>query len=166
MKIMKKKENRFVFDTSGFIYLNYFRNFGEIYTTKSVISEVKDRFSRFKIAAIPIEVASPRKESLEKVKNVAVKTGDVDKLSLTDLEVIALAYEIKGTIVSDDRNVQNVAKILGISFLSLFNKGISKVIVWGKKCEGCGRFFSSRKKKCPFCGRKLKKIIKKFRMVE
>ena len=149
-----------VLDTSAIIYLSDFRKFEEIFTVEEVLEEVKDRISSLKLSSLNLKVEEPERESLEIVKNAARETGDLEKLSETDLKVIALAKEKDCTIISDDRSVQNVAEKLGIKYISIFSKKISKLIAWGKYCKNCKKFFEG--KVCPVCGSKLVRRPKEF----
>ncbi len=154
-----------VLDTSAIIYLNDFRSFNEILSVEEVLEEVKDKISRIKLSALNLKVEEPKEKFLEEVKRIATETGDIEKLSSTDLKVLALAREENCTIISDDRNIQNVAKKLGIKFISIFNKKISKFIVWGKYCRNCKRF--SEDEICSICGSKTErkpKIAKKIKI--
>ena len=68
-----------------------------IYTVPSVIEEVKDpnARSRLEVTVIPfLTIQSPKPESLAFVANFARRTGDYAILSRTDIEVLALSYEL------------------------------------------------------------------------
>jgi len=149
---------RVVLDTSAIIYLQDFRKFDEIFIPTLVVEEVKDKLSTIKLEALNAKKLEPQKNFLEEVKAIAKKTGDLEKLSNTDLQVLALAKELNATIISDDYNVQNVAKRLGIEFLPVFSKGIKKIFFWKKYCPSCKKFFKSNLKECPICGTKLKRL--------
>lgn len=100
-----------------------------------------------------MEEASP--ESVEEVKEAARKTGDIHKLSDTDIKVLAKALdEIKKgnevVLVTDDYAIQNVAMSLGIRFDGILHRQISKEFKWVKVCRGCGRRIESEI--CPVCG--------------
>ncbi|MEM5800450.1 MAG: ribonuclease VapC [Candidatus Aenigmatarchaeota archaeon] len=154
---------RVVIDTSGLIYLNYFRTFEEIFTVPEVIEEVKDRLTSLKVSGLNLKVENPSRESIKEVKKIAKETGDLEKLSKTDLKLLALAKEKELVIVSDDRNVQNVAEKIGIKYISIFSKKITKLITWKKYCKNCKKFFQG--KVCPICGMKLIKIPKKTKYI-
>ena len=150
-----------VLDTSAIIYLQDFRKFEEIFTTNSVVAEVKDRISSLKLPALNAKILEPDKKFVNEVKDVAKKTGDLEKLSATDIEVLALAKELNATLISDDRNVQNVAERIGIAYVSLFSKKIKELFVWGKFCPGCKKFLDNKFAQCPICGSDLKRIPRK-----
>jgi UPF0271 protein len=150
---------RVVLDTSAIIYLNDFRKFDEIFTVDSVIREVKDRITAMKLPGLKLKIFEPEKETVQKIKSVARETGDLEKLSETDVEVLAAAVESNSTIISDDRNIQNVAEKLGIKYISVFSEKITKLITWKNYCRNCKKFFE--KKVCPVCGSKLARVPKK-----
>ncbi|MEM7821307.1 MAG: PIN domain-containing protein [Candidatus Aenigmatarchaeota archaeon] len=145
---------RVVLDTSSLIYLTDFRNFEEMFTVNSVIEEVKDRMTKMKLSALEIKVVEPKKEIIEEIKKIAIETSDLKKLSSTDIEVLALAKEKNCTIISDDRNIQNVAEKIGIGYVSIFSEKIKKLITWGNYCKNCKKYFE-KEKECPICGEKL-----------
>jgi UPF0271 protein len=147
-----------VLDTSAIIYLQDFRKFEEIFIPSLVVEEVKDRLSTMKLEALNAKTLEPNKKFLEEVKSVAKKTGDLEKLSRTDIQVLALAKELKATIISDDYNIQNVAKKLNIQFFPVFSKGIKEMFFWKKFCPACKRYFKKNLKECPICGTKLKRV--------
>ncbi|NJE04869.1 hypothetical protein E3E36_01615 [Thermococcus sp. M36] len=126
-------------------------------TTPKVVDEVKDPESRLflegLISAGKVRVLVPSKESLEAVRKAAKKTGELGELSETDVEVLALAYELEGVLFTDDYNLQNIAKTLGIEFKTL-KRGIKRVIHWNYVCIGCGKRFSEMPQEgvCPDCG--------------
>lgn len=150
-------------DTSGLIYLNDFRIFEEIFTVPEVIDEIKDKFTSLKLSSLKIKVVKPLEKEVKEIKEIAKETGDLEKLSETDLKVLALAKEKNLTIISDDRNIQNVAEKLKIKYVSVFSKKITKLIVWRKYCKNCKKFFEGYK--CPICGGQLIKIAKKSKYI-
>lgn len=150
---------RVVLDTSAIIYLNDFRKFDEIFTVDSVVKEVVDKISEMKLTSLKLKILEPKKETIQKVESVAKSTGDLEKLSKTDLEILAAAVESDSIIISDDRNIQNVAEKLGIGYISIFNKKITKLIIWKNYCRNCKKFFENDL--CPVCGSKLARVAKK-----
>ena len=140
----------------------------EGFTTPKVIEEVKDPESRLflesLISAGKVKVLVPSKESVEAVVEAARKTGELNELSEADIEVLALAYELKATLLTDDYNLQNIAKTLGIPFKTL-KRGIKRVIRWNYVCIGCGKRFSEMPPEgvCPDCGSPVKLIPRKKR---
>jgi len=137
-------------------------------TTPKVIEEVKDPESRLLleslISAGKVRVMVPSKDSIEKIKEKALETGELGELSDADIEILALAYELKGELFTDDYNLQNIATLLGLKFRTL-KKGIKKVIKWRYVCVGCGKKFETQPPDdvCPDCGSKVRLLPKKKR---
>lgn len=146
-----------VLDTSTIIYLSDFRKFDEMLTVQDVIEEVRDRITAMKLSGLKLKIIEPKKESIEEIKKVAGETGDLEKLSKTDLKILALAKENKCTIISDDYNIQNVAERIGINYISIFSKKITKLIKWKKFCKNCKKYFE-KEKFCSVCGEKLIRV--------
>jgi UPF0271 protein len=124
-------------------------------TVPEVVAEILDEASAlyFSVKNLRVEEASP--ESVEEVRMAARKTGDIHKLSETDIKVLAKAVdEIKKgnevVLVTDDYAIQNVAMSLGIKFDGILHRQISKEFKWVKVCRGCGRRIESEI--CPVCG--------------
>ncbi len=124
-------------------------------TIPEVVSEIIDENSKlyFSVKNLIVEPAS--EESVKKVISVAKDTGDVHKLSETDIKLLAKALdELKRgnevVLVTDDYAIQNVAMKLGINFEGVIQKKISKGYKWVKVCSGCGRKIKSDI--CPVCG--------------
>ena len=101
------------------------------------------------------------KDSVEKVTEVARKSGDLGRLSPVDLAVLALAVDTRGTILTDDYSIQNVSRIMGIPFRPVGTAGISKVEKWNYQCIGCGKWFKEKIDECPICGSGMKAHRKK-----
>lgn len=69
-----------------------------IVTLPSVISEIRDQQTRTRLETtiLPfLQLQTPKRESVTFVANFARKTGDYSVLSKTDIEGIALAYDIE-----------------------------------------------------------------------
>ncbi len=68
----------------------------QIYTTYSVLEEIKEKEVRQKIRTfLPnLRFKNPTKKSMKILRSFAKKTGDFVSLSKTDLEVIALAVDV------------------------------------------------------------------------
>ena len=137
-------------------------------TTPKVVEEVKDPQSRLflegLISAGKVRVLVPLEESVKAVKKASKKTGELNELSDADIEILALAYELDGVIFTDDYNIQNIAKTLGIEFKTL-KRGIKRVIHWNYVCIGCGKRFKEMPPDgiCPDCGSPVKLIPKRRR---
>ncbi len=118
-----------------------------------------------------LEFDTPEEGDLDQVMEAARRTGDIQLLSPTDMELLALCLKHQGTLVSDDYAIQNLCSQLGLQVISLSEKGIREKFKWTLRCRGCGRFFedepgsvkkSSTGKRtprdCPVCGSLLKVV--------
>lgn len=63
------------------------------------------------LLGVRIQIFSASNESIEKVRSAAERTGDIDRLSPTDSQVLALALELSAPLISDDYSIQNVSKV-------------------------------------------------------
>ncbi|WP_269479064.1 NOB1 family endonuclease [Archaeoglobus veneficus] len=128
---------------------------GNAVTIPEVVEEVKDEESKLYFSLHDVRVEEASSKNVERVVEVAKKTGDVHKLSNTDVKLIAKALDElergeKVVIVSDDYSIQNIAKLLGIEIETVVHPGISKAFKWVKVCRGCGRRLTADV--CPVCG--------------
>jgi UPF0271 protein len=148
----------------------------EQFIVPAVIDEVRDRSARLRIStAVDIgilKVALPSKESKDKVITQSTRLGDIDSVSDTDIDVLALAFDLISTgkkcfLVTDDYAVQNVANQLGIPFKTLATKGIKYQFLWRLYCPACGRFYPPdlMENVCPVCGTLLKRRVAKKKMI-
>ncbi len=129
--------------------------YSHMVTVPEVVAEILDEASAlyFSVKDLKVEEASP--ESVEEVVAAAKETGDIHKLSETDVKVLAKALDErkKGrdvVLVTDDYAIQNVAIKLGINFEGIIQRKITREFRWVKVCRGCGRKIDSDI--CPICG--------------
>jgi UPF0271 protein len=159
-----------VLDTSAFIVgFDPFSVSEDQYTVpmlKEEIIEGSMPWVRFKTAVESgkLKVKKPSKAFMEKVKATATSIGETFFLSETDLQVLALALELKTSgyspvIASDDYSIQNVANKMGIKFTSLATFGIRFQLKWVRYCPACRRKYPAdyKSKKCKICGTELKR---------
>ncbi|MCW4010818.1 MAG: ribonuclease VapC [Candidatus Bathyarchaeota archaeon] len=111
-----------------------------------------------------LKIFSPSKEATDKAEAFAASVGDSFFLSQADIQVLALALEIKERgdcpqIVTDDYSIQNVATKLGMGFVSLATFGIRRLLNWIRYCPACHRTYPAnyKGKECTVCGTKLKR---------
>ena len=124
-------------------------------TIPEVVDEIKDEKSKFYFSLLDIRVEEPTEESVREVEEVARRTGDIHKLSKTDLKLLAKTLdEVKEgrevVLVTDDYSIQNVAMELGLRIENIIQPTISKAFKWVKVCRGCGRRIDGDV--CPICG--------------
>jgi len=159
-----------VLDTSAFIAGFDPFSIGEEQYTISGVKEELIRSSmpwvRFKTAmeSGKLKVRTPGKTFLEKVKASAAVMGNTFFLSETDLQVLALALELKARgytplIATDDYSIQNVANQMGLEFASLATFGIRFRLQWMRYCPACHRKYPAgyKSKTCEVCGTELKR---------
>lgn len=105
-----------------------------------------------------LTIHMPSQAALNVVRTIAQQSGDDRRLSIADIEVVALALDInkehykEAIILSDDYSIQNVASILHIKFEGFMHKEITKKFKWVSRCPGCGKQFNEITKICPICG--------------
>lgn len=109
---------------------------------------------------------APSSPSMTVVQETSSKVGDLGVLSNADLEVLALALDLKNnglspTIVSDDYAVQNVSETLGIEHTSLATLGIIRKFDWIYYCPACFRKYATEEagQTCRICGTRLKRKV-------
>lgn len=155
---------RLVIDTSMILHSNLDFSEGGYLMSISVLDEIHDENSRIAVhSAIKnkkIRIKNPRNFYVKKVIEKAKETGDLENLSIADIDVIALGIENNIPIITDDYAIQNVAKKLGLKFETFVQEGIKRRIYWKKVCEGCGREYAMNIKICKVCGSMLKKVAK------
>jgi len=124
-------------------------------TIPEVVQEVIDESSTIYLSVKDLRIESASEKNLEFVRKVSKKTGDIYRLSETDLKLLAKAIDEreKGNevvLVTDDYSIQNVAMALGIDFENVVQEKITKGFKWVRVCRGCGRKVSEET--CPICG--------------
>lgn len=150
---------KFVLDTS--LFLIEFPLSGDLFTTPAVVAELVDLRSKCRyesLLAQGLMVQEPSKEARAIVQDTARQVGDAERLSAADAEIIALALDIGGTLISDDFAVQNVSQALSVTVQPALQRRAKKR-VWRFRCSGCGRFFREPGT-CRFCGSQIKRTIK------
>jgi len=148
---------KFVLDSSALLSGKDFR--GELYTTPEALKEVKKIGMTPQLEAlfsVRVSITSPSRESINAVKEEAKKTGDVKRLSPTDVGILALAKELSAVVLTDDYSIQNLAKELGLEYRGVAISEIKEKIYWEYRCRGCGKFWEEWYNFCPICGSKLK----------
>lgn len=162
----------YVFDASAIIGGFSSKEF-QNYITASVISEIKDLKSKIILESAVEEgsilIMEPESVDIKNVSDIITKSGDVLRLSNTDKNLIALAFKLKREsydpmVVTDDYSMQNVLKIVGITYRSVLTEGIKGIYGWVKVCKGCKKDYPPEYAfdECEICGtRIIKKRIKK-----
>jgi len=157
-------------DTSAFIAgFDPFSISEEEYTVPLVRSEITGNsmaWVRFKTAVDSgkLKVVTPKRIFMDKVKAAAKVVGDKFFLSDADLQVLALALELKTKgysplVATDDYSIQNVANQMKIKFASLATFGIRFRLEWVRYCPACHRRYPPdyNFEICEVCGTRLKR---------
>lgn len=167
---MYEKRKVLVIDTSAFISgfdpsaINE-----EAYSVSRVGDEllegsiVKMRFNA-SIESGRLKLINPSAKYIDIAKEASREVGDLSFLSEADIEVLALAIQLKycgfeAVVLTDDYSIQNVAEKLELNFAPLANLGISYHLSWLYYCPACGRKYPPDRKiiLCENCGMQLKR---------
>ena len=124
---IKTKSKIFILDTSAILSgkpINL--DDATMVTTPSVSRELKPGGRDHQAFQFLMEkgllIHSPSKESTREINNISLETGDIDRLSDADKELLALALDVKRdrkkqpVIITDDYSIQNMAHVLNIEF--------------------------------------------------
>ena len=106
---------RLIFYTAaGILSGKYDLTSNGIFVPSSVLDEIrKGKIGRLvSLSTDTIKVVEPDSKYLEKVRNAAVSTGDIDRMSNTDIDAVALALQLSGILVTDDYSMQNTTVAL------------------------------------------------------
>lgn len=99
---MTPKVEHLIVDTSAFIKNTQLQNIAEnLVTVEDVVHEIKSKRQLRRLVVLPydLKLKDIDPESLSLVKEFAKQTGDYPSLSLTDLKVLALTYQLHKEIV-------------------------------------------------------------------
>jgi len=149
-------------DTSALFSLEQVPTGWEAFVTQGVLDELEkygDRRADHLLSVLKVSQATSR--TVDTVRKAAKGTGDSARLSPVDVEVLALALELKASVVTDDYSIQNLAAVLGVEYVPVGLKGITKVIRWNYLCTGCGKVFKEEHPDCPVCGSPLRTTRRK-----
>jgi UPF0271 protein len=156
----------YVLDANAFYLGLSFLAFTKSYTTSLVFDEVRHLKGSYSLLETLVEtdnlmIVNPDEVYISRVRAVAIKSGDSVRLSKSDISVLALAYQLKKPLISDDFSVENTAKLLRISILPLGTSGIKHIRKWISYCRTCGKCYGSYFTECLICGNKLKRRFKR-----
>ena len=142
----------YILDSSAFI--NEYHTTEKVATVPLVREELEGesayRYDALEGAGMHIHI--PNEATIEAVERAARESGDEGVLSETDVRLIATAFELDATLVTDDYAMQNVAGRLDIDIELINQDGIEELRNWIFKCQGCGREFDEEHDRCPICG--------------
>nr|XP_004057939.1 RNA-binding protein NOB1 isoform X1 [Gorilla gorilla gorilla] len=84
-----------------------------IYTIQEVVTEIRDKATRRRLAVLPYELRfkEPLPEYVRLVTEFSKKTGDYPSLSATDIQVLALTYQLEAEFVGVSHLKQEPQKV-------------------------------------------------------
>ncbi|XP_022181778.1 RNA-binding protein NOB1 [Myzus persicae] len=108
------KIEHLVVDTAGFIDKAPLQDFGlNIHTIQEVVNEVTNKRQKTDLSVLPytLNIKTVFPEHIQFVVDFSKKTGDYPNLSVTDIKVIALAYQIhKENYGTDNLRTEPISK--------------------------------------------------------
>ena len=146
----------YILDAS--VFFSSFPAGPDSFTTPSVEGELEDLASKCRfdlLADQGMQVRAPNPLAVGNIREASRLSGDLPVLSETDIDLLALATELGGTIVTDDFAIQNVAIHLEIPVLPVHQRTAVKR-TWKYRCPGCGRYYKDTGD-CPVCGAAIKR---------
>lgn len=149
----------FVLDTSAIYSATDYPANTVLYSTPMVIRELR-RVYRTERAELFVQtrlrIVEPGRDNVDWIRKKAEQTGDIARLSPTDIEVLSLARELGAVLVTEDYSMQNIAEAAGIEFTSLYLPPIKDYVEWDIKCVSCGAISEEKDaKECRICGGRL-----------
>jgi rRNA maturation endonuclease Nob1 len=114
-------------------------------------------------------VQKPREYYTKIAEEKSKLTGDINVLSRTDVELVALALELKKTtnneitLYTNDYSMENLCSELNLKFKTLYKNGIKAKIHFEVFCPYCKTIYKSEdlNRTCDRCGLKLKRRFSK-----
>jgi len=148
--------DKIVVDTSSILAGFQFDGTREYFISPLAADEIKRGKKKEELDGLierkTLKVLAPSLQTMDKVTVGAQESGDINRLSRADIEIVALALELNAVMISDDYSIQNLAKKMNISFLPFGKKAIREEFRWTYRCKGCGKFYEEEQPDCPICG--------------
>lgn len=140
-----------------------------LFTTGSVVREIGRRKPRLMalieefISSGALKVRDPQRGSVNRIIKSAEDSGDAPRLSPTDIDVLALTYELSeeglsASLLTNDISMQNTAHVAGLNATGSFAKA-KTYITWMYYCPACHHRFQRPPPDmvCPYCGARIKR---------
>lgn len=109
----------------------------DLVTVPEVIDELKSREARQGLQAHQVDTQTCSDKSLEKVKE---KSNEINSLtSETDEKLLALALDLDASVITDDKELQNLGLHLGIDIEGFFDEVPEEKLSWEIRCTSCGK---------------------------
>ncbi|MFX0173220.1 MAG: NOB1 family endonuclease [Candidatus Hodarchaeota archaeon] len=168
MNVTPTEQNIYVLDATAFIGFNFpilmepkvFPN-ATFFTTSSVASELKDFRSKMNLRSMKesglLQFNTPNPEILHEITKKIKMIDPQSTLSDVDKDILTLALQLKGILITNDFAVQNIAYFLKIPIKSINGKKITNFRKWQLKCRSCGKNLEIYFQTCPHCGGQLKR---------
>ncbi len=115
---------------SAVILNNFNFSFDEniYFTTNEVLDEIIDLRSKQLVESGlkqgKIKIREPKKESIKLIKKTAKELSIMYKLSMADISILSLAFDLKFPLLTDDYSMQKVCLKLNLDFDSVFRNKI------------------------------------------
>jgi rRNA maturation endonuclease Nob1 len=164
--LTKNKAISFILDSTAFIRLDFpilqsLEN-ARFFTTPSVKEELKDFRSRMNLDTMlhtnKLTFVSPDPKKIKTITERLRKIDPIRKLSHTDIEILTLAWEENGVLITNDFSIQNAAHQFKIETKVISGKKINFTRRGLLKCTSCNKTYKSREDSCPECGGNLKQV--------
>ena len=123
-------------------------SFEEAYTVPEIFAELESTEAQRKADSMDLKPREPTDKALKIVAETAEEINS--PTSEEDEKLAALAHSRDLTLVTDDKALQNLAKILEIDFQAYMDEEIEKVLEWELRCGNCGEKIKSTP--CSRCG--------------
>ena len=162
----KIKIRTFILDSTAFIRLDFpiiqsIEN-ATFLTTNSVKEELKDFRSRMNLETMlhsnKLILTAPDPNNIKTMTEKLKKIDPIRKLSRTDIEILTLAWEENGVLITNDFAVQNAANQFKIKTQVVSGKKINYTRKGTLKCTSCNKNFKLPIHSCPECGGNLKQV--------
>lgn len=137
-------------------------------TTPHIIDELRDDMSRLRVEGMvgagELVVHHPSDEAWSHITTVCAELGNSARLSPPDQSLLALAWDKSQltpppqlVVLTDDYEVQNTARHLGLRYQPVRSKGIRRKVRWHFSCRACGAKLAPTERICPDCGSPVKR---------
>lgn len=123
-------------------------DFSKAFTVPEVMDELESGSSQLRADTLNLEVREPSDESRDAVGEKAEEI--FARVSEADRALLALALDTEEKLITDDKDLQNLASHLDVSYEAFMGDEIDEELEWLKTCGNCGAEISSSP--CPRCG--------------
>jgi UPF0271 protein len=118
----------------------------------------RDRRHLDMLLAAGARIADADPSLREKVRAEARKGGEIGRLSVADVDVLAVALALDAEVATDDYTIQNLARRLQVPVRAVQMAGITSEYRFVPRCTGCRRILDAPADECPVCGSPVKMV--------